>query len=80
MRSKRKGLQEHGMLGASFPALVLIVLSAVQRLEPLANTCGAAMPELLSLAEKVFKEGFRTNEGSEPKSYTVCPSSSPIWS
>ena len=51
---------------------MLTIISAVQRLEPIANTCVAAMPELLLLGEKVFKDGFNTREGSESKGYTVC--------
>lgn len=44
---------------------------AVQRLEPIAATCVAALPELLLLSEKILAEGFKKNEASEQKGYTV---------
>jgi hypothetical protein len=69
---KEKGFARTRFVATSCLTTLLTILSAVQRLEPIANTCVASMPELLLLGEKVFKDGFKTREGSESKAYTVC--------
>lgn len=42
--------------------ILAIFQSAVQRLEPVSNTCVAALPELLILGEKVLAQAFNNDE------------------